>query len=110
MGTMVAAKQWQEMSKEERDEHITEQKRGALMRIKDDNFPVGVGVKIAGFTLTAKPVRETETGGVSYSLAPVILETSDGRYRIRVNKFSVSVLPPQSTSVPEADLGEGEIL
>ena len=108
--SLVASKQWQEMSKEERDELTTQNKRNALMRIKDDGFPAGVGVKIAGFTLTAKPVRETETGGVSYNLAPVILETSDGRYRIRVNKLSVSVLPPSSATIPDMEVGEGEIL
>ena len=87
---MVQAKTWQEMTKEERDSERAKQFEGALLKIQGDNLPTSIRVKIGDHTLKATPVRETGSGGVSYSIAPVFIQV--GQYKLRVNKVSLSIV------------------
>lgn len=81
---------WAKMSAEERRAFSAEQKAKALAAVNTGAFPTGIKVTIAGKEYIARPVRQTDSGGVSYSITPRAI--SVGKYSARFNKLSVTLL------------------
>lgn len=81
---------WAKMTADERREHTASQKAKAIESVNSGAFPTGIKVVVGGKTMIARPVRVTDSGGVTYSIAPhsMGLDKFDGRF----NKFSFTLL------------------
>jgi hypothetical protein len=87
---------WEKLSVAEK-KAIKAEKMEAAAELIREGFPRTVRVKIGDFTMETVPSGVSENGAVSYSLPPSTITV--GKYRIRINKCSVSVLAEQAATV-----------
>ena len=91
---MATGKQWSEMSADERNAEVARKRARASELIKAGGFPKALKAETLAAALvghTLMPTGGTDKGSVSYSL-PALTITVEGGKRIRINKFSASVL------------------
>lgn len=81
---------WATMTAEERRKFSEEQKVAAIKAVETDGFPTGLKVTIGGKEYIARPVRQTDSGGVTYSITA--RPATVGKYAGRFNKFSFTLL------------------
>ena len=107
----VTAKQWvlgmwkEGMSPTEKTAYEAEKAKKhacAIASIGTGQFPAGVRFKLGEHTLTTSPQGVSGTGGVSYGISPSIIQV--GKYRVRINKVSFTVLATQEEQPVEGDL------
>ena len=99
---MSGGKKWADMTAEERAEQRKTEQDAALVRITEGGFPTGLKIETVAKSLNGKilrPVRGTDSGGVSYSLPA--MEISINGQKARLNKFSVSLIGEGSMALPE---------
>ena len=87
---MVNTKEWADMTAEERKEHKATQKAQATQAVENDGFPTGLKVIVGGHEFIARPVRQTGSGGVTYSIDA--RPTQVAGYSARFNKFSLTLM------------------
>lgn len=97
--------QWNAMNADERKAFKAAQTAKAVEAVEKGKFPTGLKVVIGGKEFLARPVRQTDSGGVTYSISP--RPTSVGRYSARLNKLSLTLMG-EGTS--EATFEEEDIL
>lgn len=83
-------KEWSEMSAEERKVVTLQGKANAIALVEKDKLPTGIKVIVGGIEYIARPVRTTDSGGVTYNIAPK--PTRLGNRSARFNKFSFTLL------------------
>lgn len=88
MSTSVS--EWANMTAEERKALKAKQQTEAIKAVENDGFPTGVKLVIGGKEFIARPVRQTESGGVTYSIQA--RPTHVGKYSARLNKFNITLL------------------
>jgi len=84
------ASDWAGMTADERRKFSAEQKAGAIEAVESKGFPTGLKVIVGGKEYIARPVRCTESGGVTYNLTP--RQATVGKYSARFNKFSFTLM------------------
>jgi hypothetical protein len=82
-------KEWSEMTAEERKQLTAEQRAKAISACGPNKFPTGLTVTIGGKEYIARPVRVTDSGGVTYGINARPLTV--GKYAARFNKFSLTL-------------------
>lgn len=90
------ARQWADMTAEERKLEKANGIANAMKAIKTKGFPTGLKVIVGGHEFIARPVRTTGSGGVTYNLAP--RPTNAGQYPARFNKFSYTLMDPNGAA------------
>jgi hypothetical protein len=107
----VTAKQWElgmwkenmtETEKTAYDTAKAERHSKAIAKVSAGDFPAGVRFKLGDHTLTAHPQGVSEKGGVSYSASPSTIQI--GKYHVRINKVSFTVLADKGETVIEGDM------
>lgn len=84
------SKEWADMTAEERKAETTANKAQAIEAVEKGKLPTGIKVTVGGKDYIARPVRVTESGGVTYNLSP--RPATVGKYGARFNKFSFTIL------------------
>ena len=87
---MVNTGEWADMTAEERKKHKETQKAQATRAVENDGFPTGLRVVVGGHEYIARPVRQTGSGGVTYSIDA--RPTQVAGYSARFNKFSLTLM------------------
>ena len=83
-------KDWTDMTAEERKELKATQKAEATQAVESGGFPTGLKVIVGGHEYIARPVRQTGSGGVTYSIDA--RPTQVAGYSARFNKFSLTLM------------------
>ena len=99
-------KEWSEMTADERKALTAENKARAVAACGPGKFPTGLTVTIGGKEYIARPVRVTDSGGVTYGITP--RPATVGKYSARFNKFSLTLGVGENTA--EASFDEEELL
>lgn len=86
----LSSEQWRSMTAEERKQLAAEQQLAAIKAVESGAFPTGLKVTVGGKEFIARPVRQTESGGITYAITP--RPVSVGRYAARFNKFSLTLM------------------
>jgi hypothetical protein len=95
---MQERKQWADMTAEERKIEKDSGIANALKLVNTGAFPTGIKFELGGKSYIARPQRVTDSGGVTYGLAPQA--TVAGKHNARFNKFSFTLLGSGSQSAP----------
>ena len=102
---MLNTKEWVDMTADERKVHKATQKAEATHAVESGGFPTGLTVTVGGQKFIARPVRQTGSGGVTYSIDA--RPTRVGDYSARFNKFSLTLM---GEGVAEASFKDENIL
>ena len=89
MSTATKA-EWATMTADERRAMTAKAKADAIHAIETRGFPTGLKVTVGGKEYIARPVRTTDSGGVTYNLAA--RPATVGKYSARFNKFSFTLM------------------
>lgn len=103
----LSTEQWSKMTADERRDYTAAALSSAVERVKSGGFPTGIPVTIGSKKYIARPARTTDSGGITYSLAPE--QGSQGKFRTRLNKFSFTLMGEGSQSV-QASFDEENLL
>ncbi len=93
-------KEWVDMTADERRAFSAEQKGNAIEAVEKRGFPTGLKVVVGGKEYIARPVRTTDSGGVTYNLTP--RPATVGKYSARFNKFSFTLMGEGSGNIEDA--------
>ena len=95
-----SSKEWIDMTADERRTFSAEQKANAIDAVEHRGFPTGLKVVVGGKEYIARPVRTTDSGGVTYNLTP--RPATVGKYSARFNKFSFTLMGEGSGNIEDA--------
>ena len=96
----VTKDKWASMSADERKAESQQSLERAMALVKTGAFPTGIKVPILGKEYIARPVRTTDSGGVTYNLTP--RPATVGKYSARFNKFSFTLMGEGSGNIEDA--------
>ena len=85
----TSSEAWAKMTAEERKAHSALQLAKAVEAVKGGKFPTGLKVTIGDKEYIARPVRMTDSGGITYGINA--RPTTVGKYAARFNKFSLTL-------------------
>jgi hypothetical protein len=102
----TSQEKWAAMSAEERKKHSAEAKAKAIAACGEGKFPTGLKVIVGGKEYIARPVRMTDSGGITYGITP--RPATVGQYAARFNKFSLTLGVGENTA--EHTFEEEELL
>lgn len=100
----VTKDKWVTMSAEERKLESQASLEKAMALVKTGAFPTGIKFPILGKEYIARPVRVTDSGGVTYSVPPS--PTVAGKRNARFNKFSFTIMGEGGTGSVTFDPSE----
>lgn len=100
----ITNEEWKKLSATERKALQVEQQAAAMKAVESGKFPTGLKVVVGGKEIIARPVRQTESGGITYAVSARPL--SVGKYSARFNKFSLTLMGEGAgeTTFEEEDL------
>ena len=100
----VTKDKWASMSADERKAESKASLEKAMTLVKTGAFPTGIKVPILGKEYIARPVRVTDSGGITYSIPTG--PTVAGKRNARFNKFSFTIMGEGGVSAATFDASE----
>jgi hypothetical protein len=85
----TSQEKWNAMTAEERKKHTAEARAKAVEACAAGKFPTGLKVIVGGKEYIARPVRMTDSGGVTYGINA--RPCTVGPHAARFNKFSLTL-------------------
>lgn len=100
----IEKKDWQSMSKAEREQFSAMKRAEAKQLVGSGSFPPALRVTIGGKDYLATPSGVSEKGSVAYSIGPLTIDLK-GR-PARINKLNISVLNSGETTFEAIDMSQ----